>query len=153
MLCENESERYEWILRNAVVGAYVCSLHGRSQQKCWQQGLPGPETPKFYSWEVADDMRWLSLQGFYKLRADISIVNLYRTHLGVIEVDDCAIVLDHVDLLNARDIVHWKYIVKAGWQTSLIGEKRVIFWYTFYCEIGQISLCQPELSLSSSIHF
>ena len=51
-------------------------------------------------------MRWLSLQGFYKLRAEISIVNLYRTHLGVIEVDDCAIVLDHVDLLNTRDIVH-----------------------------------------------
>ena len=51
-------------------------------------------------------MRWLGLQGFYKLRAEIYIVNLYRTHLGVIEVDDCAIVLDHVDLLNARDIVH-----------------------------------------------
>ena len=42
----------------------------------------------------------------HKLRAEISFVNLYRTHLGVIEVDDCAIVLDHVDLLNARDIVH-----------------------------------------------
>ena len=29
-------------------------------------------------------------------------------HLGVVEVDHGAVVLDHVDLLNARDVVNWK---------------------------------------------
>ena len=31
-------------------------------------------------------------------------------HLGVVEVDHGAVVLDHVDLLNARDVVNWKRI-------------------------------------------
>ncbi len=27
-------------------------------------------------------------------------------HLGIVEVDDSAVILDHVHLLNARDVVH-----------------------------------------------
>lgn len=28
-----------------------------------------------------------------------------NTHLGIVKMDHCSVILDHVDLLNARDVV------------------------------------------------
>ena len=67
--------------------AYVCSLRDRSQQKYWLQGLPAPEPAIFHSFAIIFQID----PGFY---------------LGVVEVNDCAIILDHVHLLNAGNIVH-----------------------------------------------
>ena len=36
----------------------------------------------------------------------LSVNNLIGAHLGIVEVNDCAIILDHVHLLNAGNIVH-----------------------------------------------
>ena len=68
--------------------SYVCSLHVRSQQKCWLQDSPAPEPAMLELLFVSFDEK--------------SPV----AYLWVVEVNDGAIILDHVHLLNAGNIVH-----------------------------------------------
>ena len=51
---------------------------------CWTEGLPGPRN------------------GIFQINR-----NVYNSisYLGIVKMNHCAIVLDHVDFLNAGDVV------------------------------------------------
>ena len=64
---------------------------------CWTEGLPGPRN------------------GIFQINR-----NVYNSisYLGIVKMNHCAIVLDHVDFLNAGDVVDCNARMKLGFRNE-----------------------------------
>ena len=62
---------------------------------CWTEGLPEPRN------------------GIFQINRPDTVYNSI-SYLGIVKMNHCTIVLDHVDFLNAGDVVDCKAKIKLG---------------------------------------